>query len=64
MGMVSANLTATLLPCSRVMTEREISGPLLIAKWSGDAIKVVAKTALKSGSSKHGKARRQSVDCI
>ena len=27
-------------------------------------VSLMAKTALKSGSSKHGKARRQSVDCI
>ena len=31
---------------------------------NGCTMRVTSKTALKSGSSKHGKARRQSVDCI
>ena len=59
--MVGAKRTATLpLACSL----RSTSGPLLTARWAGSTISVTSKTALKSGSSKQGKARRQSVACI
>ena len=43
---------------------RLISGPLEMASRSSATTRVTPKTALKSGSSQHGKARRQSVDSI
>ena len=60
-GIVGAKRTAT-LPLACLL--RSTSGPLLTARWAGSTISVTSKTALKSGSSKHGKARRQSVACI
>jgi len=43
---------------------RAISGPFDTASISGSMTRVTPNTALKSGSSQHGNARRQSVDCI
>jgi hypothetical protein len=56
-----ANLTAT-RPLSSV--ERSTSGEFETAVSSGRMFNVISKTALKSGSSQQGNARRQSVDCI
>ena len=61
-GIVSLNRTACL--CVPSCGERWISSPLDTASSSGSTIRVTSKTALKSGSSQHGKARRQSVACI
>ena len=66
-GIVSPNRTATLpvtLPVPSSKMVRSISGPLEMAIRCGSTINVTSKTALKSGSSKHGNARRQSVACI
>ena len=60
-GMVSAKRTAW-RPSGR--SSSAISGPFEMASRSPGATIVTAKTALKSGSSQHGKARRQSVACI
>ncbi|MFT3853173.1 MAG: hypothetical protein QM733_10605 [Ilumatobacteraceae bacterium] len=60
-GIVSPKRTATLPDSSSV---RPTSGPLETASRSGSTTRVMSKTALKSGSSKHGNARRQSVTCI
>ena len=43
---------------------RSISGPLETAMRPSATSRVTPNTALNSGSSQHGKARRQSVDCI
>ena len=56
--MVSANTTRT-RPSSRI--ERSISGPFDSAVWSGATISVTPNTALRSGSSQEGNARRASV---
>ena len=45
-------------------TVRSISGPLEMAVSPSATSRVTPKTALNSGSSQHGNARRQSVDCI
>ena len=59
--IVSANRTATRpSPAS----SRSISGPLDTAVSVGSITSVMPKTALKSGSSQQGNARRQSVACI
>ena len=60
-GMVGANRTATLPSDCSV---RSTSGPLLTAMRCGSTTSVMSNTALKSGSSKQGNARRQSVACI
>ena len=52
----------TCLPSLRVI--RPASGPFETASRSGSTMRVISKTALNSGSSKHGNARRQSVACI
>ena len=62
-GIVSSNRTAT-FPVPSTVSVREISAPLETAKRSGSVTSVTANTALKSGSSKHGNARLQSVACI
>ena len=59
--IVSANVTAT-VPSAR--GTRSISGPLDTASRCSATTRVMPNTALKSGSSQHGKARRQSVDSI
>ena len=59
--IVSAKRTATLPPGRSV---RSTSGPLETASSAGSMTSVMPKTALKSGSSQHGNARRQSVACI
>ena len=60
-GIVSPNRTATRpSPAS----SRAISGPLETAVSVGSITSVMPNTALKSGSSQQGKARRQSVACI
>ena len=61
MTIVSAKRT-TCLPSVR--TSRPTSGPLEMASSPSGTTSVTANTALKSGSSQHGKARRQSVACI
>ena len=60
--IVSAKRTAT-LPV-RPASARSTSGPLDTASRSGSTTSVMPNTALKSGSSQHGNARRQSVACI
>ena len=61
MDIVSAKRT-TWRPSGRA--SRETSGPLEMASRSSATTIVTANTALKSGSSQQGKARRQSVACI
>ena len=61
MGIVSAKRT-TCRPSSR--TSRPTSGPFEMASSSPGTTREIEKTALKSGSSQQGKARRQSVACI
>jgi hypothetical protein len=66
-GMVSPKRTATLpvgVSVPSWNSVRSTSGPLLTAIRCGSTMSVTSKTALKSGSSKHGNARRQSVACI
>ena len=45
-------------------SSRSTSDPLDTAVSSGSITSVIANTALNSGSSQHGNARRQSVACI
>ena len=59
--IVSAKRTATLPPGR---SRRSISGWLDTASSAGSITNVTPNTALKSGSSQQGKARRQSVACI
>ncbi len=59
--MVSVKRTATVPPGR---SSRPASGPLETASRVGSITSVTPKTALKSGSSQHGNARRQSVACI
>ena len=59
--IVSAKRTAT-VPSGRGV--RSTSGPLEIAVSAGSMTSVMPNVALKSGSSQHGNARRQSVACI
>ena len=59
--IVSAKRTIV-LPSAR--SSRPVSGPFDTANKPGAIANVTLKTALKSGSSQQGKARRQSVDCI
>ena len=61
MTIVSAKRTAT-LPSGRSL--RSTSGPLDTTSSSGSMTSVMPNTDLKSGSSQHGNARRQSVACI
>ncbi len=62
--IVSANRTATFGPFGPDRSVRSTSGPFETAIRSGSMTRVMPNTALKSGSSQHGKARRQSVACI
>ncbi len=56
--MVGENRTRRLSPtCSEATT-----GEFERASTSGSTTRVMSKTALKSGSSKHGKQRRASTD--
>ena len=59
--IVSAKRMATLPPGR---SARSTSGPLETASSAGSITSVMPNTALKSGSSQHGNARRQSVDSI
>jgi pimeloyl-ACP methyl ester carboxylesterase len=61
MGIVSAKRTRTR---PGAPGRRSISGPLEMAKSPSATSSVTLKTALKSGSSQQGKARRQSVASI
>ena len=56
--MVGANRMRCLSPTWSIST----TGEFEMASRSGSTIRVISKTALRSGSSKHGKARRASTD--
>ncbi len=61
MGMVSANRTVTF---PSPAGSRPISPAFDTASWSWGTTRVTANTALASGSSQQGKARRASVASI
>ena len=64
MIIVSAKRTWWVAPPLPGTTLRSISRPFDTAVRSASTTSVTPKTALKSGSSQHGNARLQSVDCI
>ena len=62
--MVSPKVTSTRRPIGLSTSRRDDSGELEITVRPSATVIVIENTALNSGSSRQGNARRQSVDCI